>query len=86
MGKLIFYWLTVTNQSLIKSLTVNPKSKPAEIKNMKGCLWFKDDEIDLANTFLKKLKEFLRKEYPFVKDRASWMNDEWLEEGMIPQD
>lgn len=53
---------------------------------MKGCLWFKDDEIDLANTFLKKLKEFLRKEYPFVKDRASWMNDEWLEEGMIPQD
>ena len=37
---------------------------------MDECLWYKDNEIDGANLFLKKLKEFLKKEYPFVIERA----------------
>lgn len=86
MEESIPYWLTVTHQSLVKSLKVSPKSAPAKESNMEGCLWFKDTEIKEANKFLRKLKKFLKKEYPFVEDRAAWMNeDEWLEEGMIQE-
>ena len=53
---------------------------------MDECLWYKDNEIDGANLFLKKLKEFLQKEYPFVIERAKWMNNEWLNKGLIPKD
>lgn len=53
---------------------------------MYGCLWYKDNEIDGANLFLKKLKGFLKKEYPFVKERAKWMDEEWLNKGLIPKD
>ena len=53
---------------------------------MDECLWYKDNEIDGANLFLKKLKEFLKKEYPFVIERANWMNKEWLNKGLIPKD
>ncbi len=87
MEETVSYWLSFTNPSLIKSIKVNPKSKPAKVENMDGCLWFKDNEVDKANLFLKKLKEFLKQEYPFVKERASWMNEEkWLKEGMISED
>lgn len=53
---------------------------------MDECLWYKDNEIDGANLFLKKLKEFLKKEYPFVIERAKWMNKEWLNKGLISKD
>ena len=53
---------------------------------MDECLWYKDNEIDGANLFLKKLKEVLKKEYPFVIERAKWMNNEWLNKGLIPKD
>ena len=53
---------------------------------MDECLWYKDNEIDGANLFLKKLKEFLKKGYPFVIERAKWMNNEWLNKGLIPKD
>lgn len=86
MEESIPYWLTVTHQSLVKSLKVSPKSAPAKESNMVGCLWFKNTEIKEANIFLRKLKEFLKNEYPFVNERAPWMNeDEWLEQGMIPE-
>ena len=86
MEESIPYWLTVTHQSLVKSLKVSPKSAPAKESNMEGCLYFKANEIEKANIFLRKLKKFLKNDYPFVEDRAPWMNEEeWLEEGMIQE-
>ena len=71
-------WLSTSNQGKIETLTIKPKSPPADEAKMDGYLWFKDEEEYEAKVFFKKLKKFLEKNYKH-KERAPWLNDDWVD-------
>lgn len=76
---MVKHWLFVSNKSDISSLGVNPKSKVAKEENMGNCLWFKADEQEKANEFLKTLKMFIKEEYNRrFPGRAKWLTDDWV--------
>lgn len=77
-----YYWLTTSNQSNFKDLKVDPQKRFSEDINLReGALWFYDSESDEAKAFLKEVRSFLKKLYCEKynhKDRAIWMNDDWI--------
>lgn len=77
----MFYWLTSSNQHDMSSLKMNTTRTAAQ-GNLEGkAVWFKESEEKEARLFLKDLKYYMRYLYccKYGKvDRASWMNDDWI--------
>lgn len=73
-----YYWLTTDYQSNFQSLKVEPVRRTAIEKHMKDCLWFEDDEKEVAMAFLREVKKSMKKAYENVGKTATWMTDEWI--------
>lgn len=76
-----FFWLTTETQSNMKTLKIKTADNSQERTNTDGEIWFEETEEEEAKMFLKDLKYYMRYLYccKYGKvDRASWMNDVWL--------
>ena len=77
----MFFWLTSSNQHDMSSLKMNTKRKAAQV-NLEGkAVWFTESEEKEARLFLRDLKYCMHYLYccKYGKaDRATWMNNDWL--------
>lgn len=73
-----FYWLTTDSQSNYRSLKIEPVKRTAFEKHMGDCLWFEDNEGDMAKAFLKDVKLAIKSTYERYGKKATWMTSEWI--------
>lgn len=73
-----YYWLTTSNQSDFQSLKVDSVNRTSLEKHLNDCLWFEDNEKEIAKAFLRDVKIELKKIYEKYGKKATWMTDEWI--------
>lgn len=72
-----YIWITVSTNPSFKSIHVHQAEECNDENLMHSALWFKPAEIDEAKRLVKAIKSAICRNYNH-KDRAQWLNEEWV--------